>query len=204
VRLRVARCFGDAGAGDVPDLPDHLRLRQSVLTAADAIVEHAARQPWAQPYAPAPPREDGSGGFVWGSNACLASNLVLLGVAHDLAGERRHRDAFLTGLDYLFGRNALGISYVTGYGRMAAQRPHHRHWAPTLDPTMPPPPRGCLIGGPNSRNYGTDGEHDRFDGRPPQLCFEDEPESYTTNEVAINWNALLVWVASFAAGLASR
>jgi endoglucanase len=197
-RLRLARCFGDAGAGDVPDLPEHLRVRQSVITAADAIVELSARQPWGQPYAPE------TGGFVWGSNACLAANLAVLGTAHDLAGERRHREAFLAGLDYLFGRNALGMSYVTGYGARAVQRPHHRHWAWTLDPTMPKPPPGTLSGGPNSRYYGTGAEDDRFDGRPPQLCFEDVPESYTTNEVAINWNALLVWVASFAAGLASR
>jgi len=202
VRMRLARCFGDAGAGDVPDLPDHTRVRQSVLTAADALVELSARQAWAQPYAPT----DGSGpgDFVWGSNACLATNLAVLGVAHDLAGDGRHRDAFLSGLDYLFGRNALGISSVTGYGSLAAQRPHHRHWAPTLDPTMPPPPPGSLVGGPNSRHYGTEAEDDRFHGRAPQLCYEDVPESYTTNEVAINWNALLVWVASFAAGIASR
>jgi endoglucanase len=198
VRLRLARCFGEAGAGDVPDLPEYARVRQSVVTAADAVLELASRQPWGQPYAPE------TGGFVWGSNACLAANLAVLGVAHDLAGERRHRDAFLAGLDYLFGRNALGLSYVTGYGARAVQRPHHRHWAWTLDPTMPKPPPGSLSGGPNSRNYGTGAEDDRFAGRPPQLCFEDAPESYTTNEVAINWNALLVWVASFAAGLASR
>lgn len=198
VRLRMARCFGDEGAGDVPDLPEHTRVRQSVITAADAVVELAARQPWSQTYAPE------TGGFVWGSNACLAANLAVLGVAHDLAGERRHRDAFLAGLDYLFGRNALGISFVTGYGTTAVRRPHHRHWAWTVDPTMPEPPPGSLSGGPNSRNYGTGAEDDRFDGRPPQLCFEDDPSSYTTNEVAINWNALLVWVASFAAGLASR
>lgn len=203
VRLRLARCFGDLhGAGDVPDLPELQRLRTSLLTAADALVELVASQPWGQPYAPG--SLGGPDTWVWGSNACLASNLVVLGAAHDLTGEPRYREAFLTGLDYLFGRNALGISYVTGYGTMAAGRPHHRHWAPTLDPAMPPPPPGCLVGGPNSGSYGNPDDELRVAGRPPQLCYEDDPASFVTNEVAINWNALLVWVASCAVGLASR
>jgi len=34
-------------------------------------------------------------------------------------------------------------------------------------------------------------------GRAPQRCFQDHIESYSTNEVAINWNAALAWVAGF-------
>ena len=32
---------------------------------------------------------------------------------------------------------------------------------------------------------------------PPQTCYVDHVESYSTNEVAINWNASLAWMAAF-------
>ena len=34
-------------------------------------------------------------------------------------------------------------------------------------------------------------------GCPPQTCYVDNIESYSTNEVAINWNAALAWLASY-------
>jgi len=41
-------------------------------------------------------------------------------------------------------------------------------------------------------------------GRPgecaPQKCYADHIESYSTNEVAINWNAPLAWAAAFLDG----
>ena len=34
-------------------------------------------------------------------------------------------------------------------------------------------------------------------GCPPETCYVDNIESYSTNEVAINWNAALAWTAAF-------
>jgi endoglucanase len=34
-------------------------------------------------------------------------------------------------------------------------------------------------------------------GCPPQKCYVDHVEAWSLNEVAINWNAALVWVAAF-------
>ena len=53
-------------------------------------------------------------------------------------------------MDYLFGRNALNQSYVTGYGEVASQNQHSRWYAHQLNPDLPNPPRGTLSGGPNS------------------------------------------------------
>ena len=33
----------------------------------------------------------------------------------------------------------------------------------------------------------------------PQFCYIDDIESWSTNEITINWNATLSWVASFVA-----
>jgi endoglucanase len=34
-------------------------------------------------------------------------------------------------------------------------------------------------------------------GCAPQKCFADNIEAWSTNEIAINWNAPLAWVAAF-------
>ena len=36
-------------------------------------------------------------------------------------------------------------------------------------------------------------------GCAPQFCYIDDIESWSTNELTINWNAALSWVASFVA-----
>ena len=36
-------------------------------------------------------------------------------------------------------------------------------------------------------------------GCKPQLCYIDDIKSWSTNELTINWNSSLSWVASFAA-----
>jgi endoglucanase len=106
----------------------------------------------------------------------------------------------LEGADYLFGRNALNHSYVTGYGTVSSQNQHTRLYAHELDPALPHPPPGAISGGPNS------GLQDPFalsklHGCAPQFCFIDDIQSFSTNEIAINWNAGLSWVASFIADL---
>ena len=53
---------------------------------------------------------------------------------HDNRGRERHRRSALTGIDYLLGRNALNLSYVTGYGDVHAQHQHSRMY--------PTPPAG--------------------------------------------------------------
>ena len=116
-------------------------------------------QPWGQPYAPAD-------GWDWGSNGLVLNNLVVLAVAHELTGRDEHLDAATRGLDYLLGCNALGQSYVTGYGTDFTRHQRTRHFAHDLDPSFPPPPPGALAGGPHSKEY-PGFPSDRASGRPP-------------------------------------
>lgn len=174
-------------------IPELGAVRASVVEAADALVDLVARQPFGQPYAPA------DGRYEWGSNGLLANNLVVLATAHDLTGERVYRDAVLSGIDYLFGRNALGLSYVTGWGARTAHRQHSRWYAHQVDPSLPSPPRGTLSGGPNSDT--PDPVSRALAGSPAQLCYVDDIEAWGVNEMTINWNAPLAWVASYLADL---
>ncbi len=67
--------------------------------------------------------------------------------------------------------------------------------------TPPHPPAGSLAGGPNSTaaSSGDPIAAAKLAGCISQWCYVDDIQSYATNEIAINWNAPLSWVASFAA-----
>jgi len=92
-------------------------------------------------------------------------------------------------LDYLLGRNPTGYSYVTGYGAMTPQHPHHR--ISNGDGVKAPVP-GMLVGGPNP------GQEDQCSGYPSALAaksYVDAACSYASNEPAINQNAALILLA---------
>jgi endoglucanase len=172
------------------DLPDIDRVRASVVAAADRLLGVQAGQAWEQPYAP-------RDGWDWGSNGRIANNLIVVAAAHDLTGRGCYRAGFLNGIGYLFGRNPIGISFVTGYGSHYSHRQRVRHFGHALDPTFPPPPAGSLAGGAASKIYPGFPGDPRFGGLADQLCYVDEPTSETTNDVCIRWNASLVWVAAY-------
>jgi endoglucanase len=100
-------------------------------------------------------------------------------------------------MDYLLGRNPLHKSYVSGYGQVPLEHPHHRFWA--NDPALgyPPPPPGVVAGGPNSNPDDPTAVEAGLPGRPAAKCYIDDIDSWTTNEVTINWNAPLAWVTAF-------
>ena len=130
----------------------------------------------------------------WGSSSFLLNNLIVLGLAGDFTGARKYVNAVVSGMDYLLGRNALDQSYITGWGSKPLANPHHRFWAHQANPKYPPPPPGAVSGGPNS---GLQDPHVKalgLAGCAPDTCFDDHIESWSTNEVAINWNAPLAWV----------
>ena len=79
------------------------------------------------------------------------------------------------------------------------ENPHHRYWARQLDASMPPTPPGALSGGPNSTSMGDPVAGPMRGKCAPQMCWADDARSYTMNEVAINWNAPLVWVSAWLA-----
>jgi endoglucanase len=172
-------------------LPGQRALRRSVLEGADVILALAEAQPWGQPYAPVD-------GWVWGSTSQVLNNLVVLGTAYDISGDRRYQRAVLEGIDFLLGRNALNISFITGYGDVYAQNQHSRLFGAQLNAELPHPPIGSIAGGPNS-GLQDPLMRELLTGCIGQLCYVDDITSYSSNEVAINWNAPLAWVASFLA-----
>jgi endoglucanase len=171
-------------------LVDYDRVVETLQRGADRLLELQRQQPWGQPYAPAE-------GWHWGSNGRILNNLVVLAVAHLVSGGSHYADAVALGMDYLFGRNALGQSYITGYGTDYSCHQRARQFGHDLNPTLPPPPPGALAGGANSRPSPDFPYDPRLRGLPPQCCYLDEPISEVTNDICIRWNAPLVWVATY-------
>lgn len=133
--------------------------------------------------------------YVWGSAGNAANRGLILMSAYDATGEHAYLEAASDALDFLLGRNALAVSYIAGFGARAMETPHHRFWAHGADPAFPKALPGALSGGPNA-NLGQDSFSVKLDPCAPQRCWADEVEAYSLNEVAINWNAPLFWLAA--------
>lgn len=129
--------------------------------------------------------------FGWG---CLAEHnccqgLALL-MADEMSGTTKYRPYALQNADYLFGRNATGYCYVTGFGDRSPMHPHHRISA--ADKVKAPFP-GMLVGGPNPGQQDKATIHNAvYPSDIPDESYLDDAESYASNEIAINWNASLV------------
>jgi endoglucanase len=176
---------------------DQRRIRQSVTTAADGYLGTLAAEPYALPMPGSP------NNYFWGSNSNIINNVIVIATAYDLSGDKKYQAGALQGMDYVFGRNALNHSYVTGWGEASSQNQHTRIYAHQLDASLPNPPAGSISGGANA------GLDDPFAaallaGCAPQFCYVDDINSYSTNEVAVNWNSALAWIGSFLADQGSH
>ncbi len=127
--------------------------------------------------------------FNWGSNSNACNQGVLLINAYLLSGDKKYVDAALSNADYILGRNATGYCFVTGLGSQSPMFPHHRQSA--SDGIVDPVP-GLLVGGPNPGRQ----DHCTYAFTDPETSYADEVCSYASNEIAINWNAPLVYLVN--------
>jgi endoglucanase len=113
--------------------------------------------------------------WYWGCTGNVASQTLLLHLADRLQPDPAYRATAQCALDHLFGRNFNGRSYVSGLGGLPPLHLHDRRG----EPAWP----GYLIGG----------------GWPDGRGWEDVMANYRVNEIAINWNAALIYAtAAFA------
>ncbi len=128
--------------------------------------------------------------FNWGSNMTVANAGVMLGMAYKLTGEQEYLDAAESNLNYLLGKNPNGVCYVSGYGTVSPQNPHHR---PSM--ALKQPMKGMLAGGVNS-NKEDSAAKAYLASYPPAKCYVDHSESYSTNEITTYWNSSLIQLMS--------
>jgi len=181
-------------------------IKSSITSAADAYVTQMSKEGMGIPYKGATFQDAiniGEGidvtGYEWGSNSFVINNAMVLAYAYDASKSSKYLNGAAEALDYIFGRNGLGFSYVSGYGDKTMEWPHHRFWSNGIDPDFPKAPDGVLSGGPGA------GMQDPYIGGlgykrgtlANQKCYVDSAESWSVNEVTINWNAPLVWMTTF-------
>ncbi|MGA2853260.1 MAG: glycoside hydrolase family 9 protein [Verrucomicrobiota bacterium] len=164
-------------------------VRSNLMAVADGIVQTAKRDGYERPLGSI---------YFWGCNGAVARQTVLLMAADRLtarasqppvgahgaelltqksrftSSQSRYRAASLDALNHLFGRNYYGRSFVTGIGFQPPMHPHDRRSG--ADKVVDPWP-GYLVGGPH----------------PKATDWHDEQGDFKTNEIAINWNAALVY-----------
>lgn len=140
-------------------------LTGNLLAQAGRIVEACRVNPHGRPFGAT--RAD----FFWGCNGSVAAQTYLLHLADRLSPqpEPAYRRTAEQALAYLFGRNYHGRSYVTGLGANPPEHIHDRRG----DPAWP----GYLVGGPH----------------PDARIYYDDWRDPSRNEIAINWNASLIY-----------
>ena len=164
-------------------------LKASVLeqtvNAANMLLSRAAKSGYGTTLAD----ED----YIWGSNSVAANQSLLLLVADRLETGMSFGEAALGNLHYLLGRNCFGISWVTQVGSNPFQHPHHR---PSAADGIAAPWPGLLSGGPNA--HPSDEASKGLGKQPPMRMWMDDQAAFSLNEVAINWNAPLVFLLAAA------
>jgi endoglucanase len=131
--------------------------------------------------------------FVWGSNAVVLNQAVMLLQAYRMNGNGDYLKAAQSAFDYVLGRNATGYSFVTGFGARPSLHPHHR---PSQADKVAAPVPGFLTGGPQAGQQDKDECPAPYPTRVAATSYLDHVCSYASNEVAINWNAPLVYVTA--------
>jgi endoglucanase len=182
----IARNSGKYEESKVVDLKE---IHEMIKNMANELVEYSKNSAYGTPMGV------NEKNFSWGSNSEAANQGVLLINAYSITGERKYLDAAIDNLDYLLGRNATGFSFLTGFGEKSTQDPHHR---PSEADEVEEPVPGLLAGGPNP------GQQDKQNcghlytekHQYPATSYIDEHCSYASNEIAINWNAPLVYLAN--------
>lgn len=163
--------------------------KQLIASRIDGLASNLYTAWAASPYRVTMQKND----FVWGSNSVALGQAMMLVQGYRLNGQRNYLDAAQSMLDYVLGRNAVDTSFVTGFGSSATLHPHHR---PSEADGIAAPIPGFIAGGPQP------GQQDKSDcpvSYPSNIAaksYLDHYCSYASNEIAINWNAPLVYVSA--------
>ena len=117
--------------------------------------------------------------YPWASNTDIANHGIILSMAYDVTGNTNYLQVAQEQLNYLLGKNTLGMSYVTGYGH---RYPHNIHSRMSLVSGQEIP--GALVGGPDEHRDDKVTAEIGWDV-PAAKVYRDTFESYSTNEIAI-------------------
>lgn len=168
--------------------------RNACAAAADEWIKNIGSEGYRVPITVGPT------GYPWGSNSFILNQMIVMALAHDFTKNAKYFNSITVSMGYILGRNANDKCYVSGYGERPLENPHHRFWAYQANNAYPKLPAGVVSGGPNSglQDSYAQGAVPKVNGStPPAKCFVDHIDSWSTNEITINWNAPLAWITAY-------
>ncbi len=142
-------------------------IKAALTNTANQIVSNRNKHGYARPLGES---------YYWGCNGSVARQVVILHSAYKINPDESYRETALDALSHLFGRNYYGRSFVTGLGHNPPKYPHDRT-SGASGKAWP----GRLVGG----------------GWPTAKDWVDEQGNYEVNEIAINWNAALIYALAW-------
>ncbi|SHK59831.1 glycoside hydrolase family 9 protein [Fibrobacter sp. UWB12] len=125
--------------------------------------------------------------FIWGSNGDIANHALTLYLAYEWFKEPKYCKAAMEQIEFIYGRNPVDVSFVTGSSWNSPKFPHHR--ISHSDGVVKPVP-GLVVGGINVDRQDAH-RNPHYLGDAPGMSYADEQCSFASNEVAINWSAPL-------------
>lgn len=136
--------------------------------------------------------------YVCGSNMYSMTDSMALIFAYKIFNCREYLTAAYEQLNYILGKNPMGMCYVTGFGSNSASHPHHRlsEAAETEEPVP-----GLLVCGPNNHSQDDFTQWNIPPEAPPAKCYYDVVHSFSTNESAIYCNSAAIFVVGYFCGL---
>ncbi len=137
------------------------------------------------------------GNYNWGSNSVPLNRAIIFIFGYQLSNNINFYNAALDQFNYILGCNIKGISYITGIGTDYPMHPHHR---PSASDGVAQPVPGLMVGGPDKGLDDAVLQAMYTTSTPPAFCYVDDQGSYASNEIAINWNAPLVFAAGYFSG----
>jgi endoglucanase len=139
-----------------------------------------------------------SNSYYWGNHGALTANSYILNTAYRLSSSEtekaRYRNAVHEIVGHIFGRNYFARSFVTGVGHNPPVQPHDRRSMATEKPWP-----GYIIGGPNNQSLTDNTGPVAPAGATcatAAVCYFDIYSDYARNEIAINWNASMIYALS--------
>jgi len=141
------------------------QVRDDLIATADSIVSLGDAHGYNRPLGTR---------YYWGCNGGVANTTILLQAANRIAPKLAYVETTLDAISHLFGRNYYGRSFVTGLGANPPEHPHDRR---SMGRDGAPAWPGYLVGG--AQQKATD--------------WRDDSAIYQVNEIAINWNAPLIY-----------
>lgn len=132
--------------------------------------------------------------YTWASTKNNLTKGDILLMAYQIKPEAGYLKGAMDQIHYMFGRNAMNKSYMTGVGANPPEHPHNRIHEST-GAYVP----GLIVGGPN---YVSGGDPDQTaylaaEHPAPAKCYLDVLSSWSTNEYAIDYCGAGIYALSW-------